>query len=188
MRLIWKTDILFHIPSCQGGNKYRVAKRSEIGVRFLFYIRFAHAHGLTPVARLSVTTFAPLTPLPPFISLRALRTSSASPRLRVSFLFYVRFAQAHGLTPVARLSVTTLASLPPLPPSISLRTLRTLREISSATGTAAIWAYRRFLAGRWTRRRQAAALPELSHYCLELISPIVFHLIAESPRRRQCRR
>ena len=37
------------------------------------------------------------------------------------------FAHAHGLTPVARLSVTSFASLSPLPPSISLRSLRSLR-------------------------------------------------------------
>ena len=33
------------------------------------------------------------------------RTSSAPPRLRVRFLFYIRFDHAHGFTPVARLSV-----------------------------------------------------------------------------------
>ncbi len=37
-------------------------------------VRYAHAHGLTPVARLSVTSFAALSPLPPFISLRSLRS------------------------------------------------------------------------------------------------------------------
>ena len=37
---------------------------------------------------------------------------------------YVRFAHAHGFTPVARLSVIPLPMVAPLPPSISLRTLR----------------------------------------------------------------
>ena len=34
---------------------------------------------------------------------------------------YVRFAHAHGFTPVARLSVIPLPMVAPLPPSISLR-------------------------------------------------------------------
>ena len=37
---------------------------------------------------------------------------------------YVRFAHAHGFTPVDRLSVIPLPMVAPLPPSISLRTLR----------------------------------------------------------------
>ena len=37
---------------------------------------------------------------------------------------YVRFAHAHGFTPVARLSVIPLPMVAPLPPSISLQTPR----------------------------------------------------------------
>ena len=37
-------------------------------------VRYAHTHGLTPMARLSVIPFASRTPLPPSISLRSLRS------------------------------------------------------------------------------------------------------------------
>ncbi len=144
MRLIWKTDILFHIPSCQGGNKYRVAKRSEIGVRLRVYPdifrrnvcnqRALASGGLRTPARQppsislrslrslrlnffrrltqprsssskGLSTFKDFWRLPPqaFHQMITSRTSSAPPHLRVRILFYVRFAHAHGFTPVARL-------------------------------------------------------------------------------------
>ena len=70
----------------------RTPRAESIRGRFSTYVvlfcnvRFAHTHGFTPVARLSVTTFAPRTPLPPSISLRTSRTFSAPPQLRVRFL------------------------------------------------------------------------------------------------------
>ena len=63
-------------------------------------------------------------------------------------------------------SVIPFASRTPLPPSISLRTLRSLRlKILWRTSSATRKRFRLrlcFLAGRWTRRRQAAALPGAS--------------------------
>ena len=34
------------------------------------FVRFAHTHGVTPMARQSVTTFVSLAPLPPFIVMK----------------------------------------------------------------------------------------------------------------------
>ena len=72
----------------------------------------------------------------------------------------VRYAHTHGFTPVARLSVIPFASRTPLPPSTSLRSLRLklLQRTASATRKR-FRLHHRFLAGHWTRRRQAAALP-----------------------------
>ena len=49
---------------------------------------------------------------------RRMRNSARCVRFITAFHFYVRFAHAHGFTPVARLSVIPLAVLAPLPPSI----------------------------------------------------------------------
>ena len=61
---------------------------------------------------------------------------------------------------------------------ITLRTSRTLREVSYAGETPANRAHRRFLAGHWTRRRQAAALPVASALprC-RACAPTVYYLL-----------
>ena len=94
MRLIWKTDILFHIPSCQGGNKYRVAKRSEIGVRLRVHPDIFRRNVCNQRALASGGLRTPARQ-PPSISLRSLRS------LRLKFfrrLTQPRSSRSKGLS------------------------------------------------------------------------------------------
>ncbi len=64
------------------------------------YVRFAHAHGFTPVARLSVIPLPMVAPLPPSISLRLrVRFSGRQHFVRRYVRRYVRFATFATLTP-----------------------------------------------------------------------------------------